>query len=220
MTTYAYLRVSTDNKGQTTENQRKKIVDAGFHVDEWFSEDGVSGSVKALERPAFAAMKERCTEGDTVIVTMLDRLGRNAMDILNTVEAFKATGVKLRVMQLDGTDLTSGVGMLVLMVMSAMAQIEREEIVDRITQGIARTRAQGTKFGAPFKVSPRQLAMLTKAVREDKCSLSSLQKETNIPRATISNIVKEWGDKQEEYAVEYAVRAEQQKKNKEKRAKA
>jgi DNA invertase Pin-like site-specific DNA recombinase len=54
MAVYGYIRVSTEGKGQTTDNQRKLIVDAGIAVTEFFSEDGVSGSVKAFERPAFS----------------------------------------------------------------------------------------------------------------------------------------------------------------------
>jgi hypothetical protein len=54
MAVYGYIRVSTEGKGQTTENQRKLIVDGGIAVSEFFSEDGVSGSVKASQRPAFS----------------------------------------------------------------------------------------------------------------------------------------------------------------------
>src|SRR5687768_5167604 len=67
MATYGYLRVSTEGKGQTTDNQHKQIADAGFAVEQYFSEDGVSGSIKAFSRPAFSKMLKQAKDGDTII---------------------------------------------------------------------------------------------------------------------------------------------------------
>src|ERR1700741_528568 len=117
MATYAYLRVSTSCFDQTTDNQRKVILDLGFSVDKFFSEDGVSGSVAALERPEFYQMMKVCVAGDTVICTMVDRLGRNASDILHTVDEFKRLGIRLRVTQFDGIDVTSSTGKMIITVM-------------------------------------------------------------------------------------------------------
>ncbi len=82
---FAYCRVSTLE--QTTENQRREIEAAGFTVKpQRLIEEQISGSVAASERPGFARLLDRMENGDVLIVTKLDRLGRDAMDVRKTVE--------------------------------------------------------------------------------------------------------------------------------------
>lgn len=82
---FAYCRVSTCD--QTTENQVREIAAAGFAVDpRRVIEETVSGSVMALQRPGFAKLLDRLDPGDVLVTTKLDRLGRNAMDVRQTVE--------------------------------------------------------------------------------------------------------------------------------------
>lgn len=207
MTTYAYLRVSTE-KGQTTENQRKQIADASFAVDEFISEDGVSGSVAALHRPAFAYMMSRAKEGDTCICTMLDRLGRNTIDILQTVQEFKKRGIKLRVMQLDGVDLTSSTGKMIVSVLATLAEMERDNIVSRTKAGLERTKGQGTKLGAPLTIKPDVLRDLCEK-KSQGVTLDCLVNEYCIPRNTIARNVRKWADKLEEYRAEFEAKESQ-----------
>ncbi|AJY07299.1 hypothetical protein AK36_375 [Burkholderia vietnamiensis LMG 10929] len=76
--TFAYARVSTSD--QTTTNQLREIEAAGFSVDKRrVVSESISGSVSADQRPGFAKLLDRMEEGDVLIVTKLDRLGRNAM---------------------------------------------------------------------------------------------------------------------------------------------
>lgn len=154
MTVVAYMRVSTDGRGQTTENQKLAIENSGFTVNKWYSEDGVSGSVKALDRAVFSNMIGQLSEGDVCIVTMVDRLGRTASDILHTVEEFKRLGIKLRVLQFDGMDITSSMGKMVLTCMAAMAELERNILIERTCAGLERTKAAGTIFGTKKAVPP------------------------------------------------------------------
>lgn len=80
VTCFAYCRVSTLE--QTTENQRREIEAAGFAIrSQRLIEEHISGSVVASERPGFIRLLDRMENGDVLIVTKLDRLGRNAMDI-------------------------------------------------------------------------------------------------------------------------------------------
>ena len=82
---FAYCRVSTSD--QTTENQALEISAAGFSVSpSRIVSETVSGSVPASSRPGFASLLNRLEKGDVLIVTKLDRLGRNAMDVRMTVE--------------------------------------------------------------------------------------------------------------------------------------
>ncbi|MDD3352905.1 recombinase family protein [Zoogloea sp.] len=102
----AYARVSTDD--QTCENQRRTIS-ARYAVAKWFTDDGVSGAIAATERPSMAALLAYVREGDVVIVAAIDRLGRNTIDVLCTVEALKAKGVSVVSMR-EGFDLVPPAG--------------------------------------------------------------------------------------------------------------
>jgi DNA invertase Pin-like site-specific DNA recombinase len=208
MTIYAYLRISTLTHDQTNDNQRKKIVDAGFTVDEFVSEEGVSGTVMALERPAFSAMMGKTLPGDTVICTALDRLGRNAIDVLHTVDAFKERGVALRVMQLDGTDLTSSAGKILVHVMACMAEIERDNISERTKAGLARTKAEGTFLGPKLVIQPKTLRILCEG-RKAGMTLDNLSGEWGIDRNTIARNTKKWENCLDEYEIEYNKRQKQ-----------
>lgn len=209
MATYGYIRVSTDGKCQTTDNQRKLITDAGFAVDRFFSEDGVSGSKKAMCRPAFSKMMEIVQGGDTIIVTMVDRLGRSASDILNVVEEFKSRGIKLRVMQFDGMDITSSMGKMVLTCMAAMAELERNILIERTVAGLERTKAQGTKLGPPLTIPPATLREMVIKREGERWSLDKLAKEYGIPRNTVHRNLTQWSGKLTEYAEEWAAREQQ-----------
>lgn len=91
---FAYCRVSTLE--QTTENQRREIESAGFNVrPQRIIEEQISGSVAASERPSFNRLLDRLESGDVLIVTKLDRLGRNAMDIRKTVEQLTESGIRV-----------------------------------------------------------------------------------------------------------------------------
>jgi len=80
-----YGRVST--REQTTENQRREIEAAGYAVDYWYADEGVSGKVSAAQRPQFSKMLGQIRDGETLVVTKLDRLGRDAQDVGATIKA-------------------------------------------------------------------------------------------------------------------------------------
>lgn len=139
----AYARVSTDD--QTNENQRRAI-ESRYNVSRWFEEEGVSGSIPASQRPAMRALLAYVREGDTVVVTAIDRLGRNTIDVLNTVEYLKAKKVSVVSMR-EGFDLATSAGKFMLTMLAAVAELERENIKARQMAGIERARADGKKLG-------------------------------------------------------------------------
>jgi putative DNA-invertase from lambdoid prophage Rac len=103
---FAYCRVSTAD--QKTQNQRLEIKAAGFAIEpRRFIEENISGSVAAKERPGFTSLIDRMEPGDVLVVTKLDRLGRNAMDVRTTVEQLAGIGVRVHCLALGGVDLTS-----------------------------------------------------------------------------------------------------------------
>ena len=84
--TFAYLRVSTEE--QTTDNQLEEILATGFCVEPYsIVAETISGGVATQNRPQFSKLLDRLEPDDILIVTKLDRLGRNAMDVANTIAA-------------------------------------------------------------------------------------------------------------------------------------
>src|SRR5690606_6553758 len=121
--TFAYCRVSTAD--QTTENQIQEIRAAGFAIAEHRGiQETVSGSVKAAERPAFSLLLQKLEPGDSLLVTKLDRLGRDSTDVVGTVNRLKGMGVSVRCLALGDTDLTSSVGQMTMTILAAVAQFE------------------------------------------------------------------------------------------------
>ncbi len=152
--TFAYVRVST--YGQTTENQIGEIRAAGFEVNaRRVVSETVSGSLAAREREGFAKLLDRMEEGDVLVVTKMDRLGRNSMDVRATVEHLAGMGVKVHCLALGGVDLTSSTGRMTMSVINAVAEFERDLLIERTQAGLIRAREQGKGPGAPGKADGR-----------------------------------------------------------------
>jgi putative DNA-invertase from lambdoid prophage Rac len=141
--TIAYVRVSTDD--QTCENQRRGIG-ARYAVSRWFEDDGISGAVAASARPGLSSLLAYVREGDTVVVAAIDRLGRNTIDVLSTVEALQVKGVSVVSMR-EGFDLATPPGKLMLTMLAAVAELEREHLKARQLAGLERARAEGKNLG-------------------------------------------------------------------------
>lgn len=152
---FAYCRVSTLE--QNTENQRREIETTGFAVkSQRLIEEHISGSVAASERPGFTRLLDRMENGDVLIVTKLDRLGRDAMDVRKTVEQLAASGIRVHCLALGGVDLTSAAGKMTMQVISAVAEFEKDLLIERTHAGIARARASGKRFGRPSALNDEQ----------------------------------------------------------------
>ena len=122
------------------------LLSARYAVAKWFTGDGVSGAVAATLRPALAALLAYVREGDAVVVTAIDRLGRNTIDVLNTVEALKTRGVSVVSMR-EGFDLATPAGKLMLTMLAAVAELERENLKARQLAGLERAKAEGKNLG-------------------------------------------------------------------------
>lgn len=153
---FAYCRVSTQD--QTTDNQVGEIASAGFAVQSSrVVAETVSGSVPASERPGFGKLLDRLESGDVLVVTKLDRLGRNAMDVRATVEALTGLGVRVHCLALGGVDLTSPAGKMTMGVIAAVAEFERDLLIERTQAGLARAKADGKSLGRPSALSVAQV---------------------------------------------------------------
>lgn len=183
---FAYCRVSTLE--QNTENQRREIEAAGFAIrPQRLIEEYVSGSVAAAERPGFMRLLDRMENGDVLIVTKLDRLGRNAMDIRKTVELLAASEIRVHCLALGGVDLTSPAGKMTMQVISAVAEFERDLLLERTHAGIARAKASGKRFGRPPALNDEQKLEVLARIDAGE-SISAIAREFETTRQTILRI--------------------------------
>jgi putative DNA-invertase from lambdoid prophage Rac len=186
--TFAYCRVSTAD--QTTDNQVREIEAAGFGVEPKRTvAEVVSGSVPAKERKGFARLLDRMETGDVLVVTKLDRLGRNAMDVRATVDALAAEGVRVHCLALGGTDLTSAAGRMTMGVIAAVAEFERDLLIERTQAGLKRAKETGKVLGRPSALSPDQQAIIRQK-RSEGISLGALARQYSVSRAAIQRIEK------------------------------
>jgi putative DNA-invertase from lambdoid prophage Rac len=136
MSNIAYYRTSTNS--QSIEAQRSALS-GGVKFDKEFSDEGVSGATPALSRPGFASMMSYVREGDTLYVYAIDRLGRDAIDVQLTIKALLARGVTVNVRGLG--PIAAGVGELIVAVLSQVADMERQRIIERTSSGRALAKA-------------------------------------------------------------------------------
>ena len=186
--TFAYCRVSTAD--QSTDNQVREITGTGFAVEpKRVIAEIVSGSVAARERPGFAKLMDRLESDDVLIVTKLDRLGRNAMDVRATIEALASEGVRVHCLALGGMDLTSAAGKMTMGVIAAVAEFERDLLIERTQSGLARAKASGKALGRPSALTVQQQG----AIRQERAagaSLGALAKAYGVSRAAIQRVEK------------------------------
>lgn len=188
MRAFSYCRVSTSD--QTTDNQVREIEAAGFAVESHrVVTETVSGSVAAMEREGFRKLTERLEKGDVLIVTKLDRLGRNAMDVRSTIEALALTGVRVHCLALGGVDLTSPAGRMTMSVIAAVAEFERDLLIERTQSGLDRARAAGKTLGRPSALTKEQQVAIRQSRRQG-ISLGKLAAEYGVSRAAIQRAEK------------------------------
>jgi DNA invertase Pin-like site-specific DNA recombinase len=189
MTIFAYGRTSTLT--QNPDNQLLEIKNAGYNVndDTWFVDGGISGRTQIASRPQFQKLKSMANENDIIVVSKLDRLGRNAIDILHTIQEFQERKIKVVVIQLGNTDITSPIGKMLLMMLSALAEIEHNTMIERTQAGLQRAKAEGKKLGRPSKTTSEQRSEIVEKI-ERGLSISSIAREYNISRASVIEIRK------------------------------
>jgi putative DNA-invertase from lambdoid prophage Rac len=184
--TFAYVRVSTT--GQTTENQIQEIEAAGFKVDpRRVVSETVSGSSAIEQRPGFIKLLNRLEQDDVLIVTKLDRLGRNAIDVATTVAKLAEMGVRVHCLALGGVDLTSPAGRMTMGVINSVAQFERDLLIERTQSGLKRAKAEGAVFGRPATLDADQRDAVRAGLAEG-ASVSELAKRHGTSRQTIMRV--------------------------------
>lgn len=186
MSRIAYYRVSTG--GQSIEAQRLAL---GSSFDREFIDEGVSGSVLAIERKGFAELMSYVREGDTLFVYALDRLGRDALDIQSTVRRLLDAGVMIDVKGLG--PIGRGPAEIVVAVLAQIADLERQRIVERCESGRAAARAAlaatglthrgKASLGRPKAADAKEVATWRRA---NGASISKTMAHFGISKATVS----------------------------------
>ena len=209
MAIFHYARISTDS--QDISNQALQVEQAGFKIDAYFEDVGVSGTLPAMKRDGFSRMMSQLKAGDTVITVEISRIGRSTIDVLEIVDVLTKLGVKLRVLNLDGVDLTSPMGKMLLTVMAACAQFERDLLIERTHAGLSRAKASGKVLGSKFKVSFENLEWAAEMIA-DKVPHIDIANKLGVSSATLSALKKNWmcsNEKMEEYKQRYEAQQKQ-----------
>lgn len=195
--TFAYCRVSTNE--QTTENQVMAIRQAGYDIpDNRVISETVSGGVQAMKRKEFANMvinklegKDKDKLGDKLVVLKLDRLGRDNIDVQQTILMLMEKGIEVVSLDLPVNNLASPDGKLMLQMFAAFAEFEKSRIIERTKEGLERAKAEGKKLGRPVatdtlkRVQEAKAKGLSqsKAVLELGLSLPTIKRNWHIKEA-------------------------------------
>ena len=182
MRVFAYCRFTTTD--QSTENQVLEIAAAGFAINgRRIVEETIYGSVPAEQRPGFQRLMDKLESEDVLVVTKLDRLGRNAMDVRTTVDKLAQAGIRVHCLALGGVDLTSPAGKMTMGVIAAVAEFERDLLIERTQAGLALAKASGKPIGRPQSLDKEQIAMVRQKLSEGH-SVASLAREFDTSRQT------------------------------------
>jgi len=179
-----YVRVSKTDGRQVTDLQRDALCAAGVEPAHLY-EDAASG--RRDDRPGLAACLKALREGDTLLVWKLDRLGRDLRHLVNTVHDLTARGVGFRVLTGHGAsiDTTSPSGKLVFGIFAALAEFERELIVERTRAGIKAARARGRMGGRPYKMTTAKLRLAMASMGKPETIVGDLCDELGVTRQTL-----------------------------------
>jgi DNA invertase Pin-like site-specific DNA recombinase len=174
MALVAYARVSS--VGQSLDVQLDKLN----HCDKIYQEkkSGASG-----KRPQLNACLEYVREGDTLVVTRLDRLARSTLHLAQIADELKRKKVNLQVLD-QNIDTSDATGRLLFNMLGAIAQFETEIRAERQMDGIQKARERGVRFGRKKSLSEKQVAELRKR-REEGVLIKTLMKDYGISKATI-----------------------------------
>jgi putative DNA-invertase from lambdoid prophage Rac len=152
---FAYCRVSTAE--QTVENQMLAIGNQGYEIEGCrVISETISGSVPAMKRQEFSNLiNNKLESADTLVVLKLDRLGRDNIDVQQTIAALTGKGVNIVCLDLPVANLSSSEGRLMLQMFAAFSEFERNRIRERTVEGLHRVKANGKRLGRPFAIGTR-----------------------------------------------------------------
>lgn len=181
MAIVGYARVSTTQQDHSTQIERLQAAGA----EKVFTEkrSGLDG-----DRPELARCLEYVREGDTLLVTKLDRLARSTVDLYRVVSGLERNGVAFKVLDDSAVDTTTRTGKLVMGILALIAEFETEIRRERQMEGIAKAKAEGRTGGRPKLVTEEVHATVTR-LRGEGRSIRAIAAEVGLSKATIQKLV-------------------------------
>jgi DNA invertase Pin-like site-specific DNA recombinase len=180
---FGYGRVSTLD--QNLEAQKDALLKAG--VNQVFVEK-ITGT--KASRPELDLVKQMLRQGDTLVITRMDRLGRSAKDLLTIVSELDERGVNLEIIE-QRIDTKTAEGKLFFTMVAAFAEFEHSMMVSRTKDGLAAARARGRRGGRKAKLSPLQIKEIQKLYREKELTVQDIAEMFNVSRPTIYRVLDE-----------------------------
>ena len=173
---FGYARVSTEQ--QNLDRQLDALRKYGCDV---IYNEKMTGTKR--DRPELAKMLDRMTEGDTVVIESLSRLGRSTKDLIDLTELFAQKGVHLVSLK-ESIDTSTSTGKLLFTLMSAIAQFERDVIADRTREGLKSARARGRTGGRP-KANPDAVRKALRLYGTKEYSIKEIEELTGVKKSTL-----------------------------------
>jgi DNA invertase Pin-like site-specific DNA recombinase len=177
-----YARVST--RQQSTDRQEADLLAAGVRRDDLYVDHGVSGA--RASRPQFDRALDALIDGDTLVITTLDRLGRSTQNMLTFADELRTRGAGLRVLNLGGGDVDTAtpMGSMMFTIMAALAQMEHEIKRERVTDSIAKRREAGKDLGGrPRRITDSQIRDALRLVESGEPA-AQVARDLGMSRAT------------------------------------
>lgn len=177
-----YARVST--RQQSTDRQQADLLAAGVRRDDLYVDHGVSGA--RASRPEFDRALDALIDGDTLVITTLDRLGRSTQNMLAFARELRSRGAGLRVLNLGGGDVDTAtpMGSMLFTIMAALAQMEHEIKRERVTDSISKRREAGKDLGGrPRRITDSQIRSALRLVESGEPA-AQVARDLGMSRAT------------------------------------
>ena len=207
---FAYMRISTNHKTQKVDRQKQAIIDYsvsnGFSIDEFVS-DIITGGTKADNRPNYHDMKDHFRNGDTLIISDVDRLGRNADDVIVEIKDLQSKGIRVVALdvpflndweKMNDDSLSKMIIDIFVTLKAHMAQQEKEKIHDRVMQGLDAARKKGKKLGRPATGVPKEFVKEYNKFRSGEYGSISVVQFTKLQGIAVSTFYKYAGILKEE----------------------
>lgn len=184
MANIAYVRVSARDQNEARQIEALKA----YKIDKWFKEK-VSGKNTA-SRNQYLEMMDWVREGDTVYVTDFSRLARSTQDLLKTIDSFKTKKVNLKSLKED-LDTSTATGKLMVTVMAAINEFERENLLERQAEGIALAKQRGAYKGRK-RIEVKDFGKYYEEYMQRKVSKSALARQLGISRPTLDRLIEDY----------------------------
>ena len=180
MRLFGYARVSTSQ--QSLDIQVKALKAQGVKENRIFS-DKMSGA--HVSREGLNLLQVKVEEGDVILVKKLDRLGRDTADMIQLIKKFDEIGVSVRFLD-DGISTEGTMGKMVVTILSAVAQAERQRILERTNEGRIEAKAKGVKFGRKRTIDRKKVRKL----HENGTGAIAIARQMKIGRSTVYKLLK------------------------------